>query len=127
MVVNIYTVHEISKSINISDYLTLENCLFGAVSLTKNADIDKYGYSGYGNGSDRHGIFSFPDTGLGRNVIIFGVDMSSSTKTDKRKKDILILGKGPTQGLEHTLSAEKMYAINFTVTGKKFGLSLHYI
>ena len=53
--------------------------------------------------------------------------MSSSTKTDKRKKDILILGKGPTQGLEHTLSAEKMYAINFTVTGKKFGLSLHYI
>ena len=127
MVVNIYTVHEISKSINISDYLTLENCLFGAVSLTKNADIDKYRYSGYGIGFNRHGSFSFPGTLLGRNVIIFGVDMSSSTKTDKRKKDILILGKGPTQGLEHTLSAEKMYAINFTVTGKKFGLSLHYI
>ena len=40
--------------------------------------------------------------------------MSSSTKIDHRKKDILILGKGPTQGLEHTLSAEKMYSINFT-------------
>ena len=40
--------------------------------------------------------------------------MSSSTKIDNRKKDILILGKGPTQGLEHTLSAEKMYSINFT-------------
>ena len=52
--------------------------------------------------------------------------MSSSTKIDNRKKDILILGKGPTQGLEHTLSAEKMYLINFTVTGKKFCLSLHY-
>ena len=52
--------------------------------------------------------------------------MSSSTKTDNRKKDILILGKGPTQGLEHTLSKEKMYSINFTVTGKKFCLSLHY-
>ena len=89
MVVNIYTVHEISKSINISDYLTLENCLFGAVSLTKNADIDKYGYSGYGIRFDRHGRFSFPGTGLGRNVLIFGVDMSSSTKTDKRKKYIL--------------------------------------
>ena len=125
MVVNIYTVYEISKSINISDYLTLENCLFGAVSLTKNADIEKYGYSGYGIGFDRHESFSFPGTGLGRNVIIFGADMSSSTKIDKRKKDILILGKGPT--LEHTLSAEKMYSINFTVTGKKFGLSLHYI
>ena len=107
--VNIYIVYEISKSINISDYPTLENCLFGAVSLTKNADIDKYKYSGYGIGFDRHGSFSFPGTGLGRNVIIFGVDMSSSTKIDNRKKDILILGKGPTQGLEHTLSAEKMY------------------
>ena len=52
--------------------------------------------------------------------------MSSSTKIDNRKKDILILGRGPTQGLEHTLSAEKMYSINFTVTKKKFCLSLHY-
>ena len=40
-VVNIDTVYEISKSINISDYPTLENSLFGAVTLTKNADIDK--------------------------------------------------------------------------------------
>ena len=104
-VVNIYIVYEISKSINISNYPTLENCLFGAVSLNKNGDIDKYKYSGYGIGFDRHGSFSFPGTGLGRNVIIFGVDMSSSTKIDNRKKDILILGKGPTQGLEHTLSA----------------------
>ena len=64
-------------------------------------------------------------TGLGRNVIIFG-NMSSSTKIDNWKKYILILGKGPTQGLEHTLTAEKMYSINFTVTKKKFCLSLHY-
>ena len=102
-VVNIYIVYEISKSINISDYPTLENYLFGAVSLTKNADIDKYGYSGYGIGFEWHGIFSFPGTGLGRNVIIFGVDMSSSTKIDNRKKDILILGKGPTQGLVYAV------------------------
>ena len=72
------------------------------------------------------GSFSFPGTGLGRNVIIFGVDMSSSTKIGNRKKDILILGKGPTQELEHSLGAEKMYSINFTVAGKKFYLSLHY-
>ena len=94
--------------------------------MTIYADIDRYGYSGCAIGFDRHGSFSFPGTGLGRNVIIFGVDMSSSTKIDNRKKDILILGKGPTQGLEHTLSKEKMYSINFTVTGKKFCLSLHY-
>ena len=112
--VNIYIVHEISKSINISDYPTLENCLFGAVALTKNADFDKYKYSGYGIGFDKHGSFSFPGTRLGRNVIVFGVDMSSSTKIDNRKKYILILGKGPTQELEHTLSAEKLYSINCT-------------
>ena len=75
--VNIYTVYKISKSINISDYPTLENCLFGAVNLTKNADIDKYKYSGYGIGFHRHGSFSFPGTGLDKNVITFGVDMSS--------------------------------------------------
>ena len=125
-VVNIYNVYEISKSINISDYLTLENCLIGAVTLTKNADIDRNGYSGYGIGFDRHGSFPFPGTGLGRNVIIFGVDMSSPTKIDNRKKYILILGKGPTQGLEHVLSAEKIYSIDFTEHNKNFCLSLHY-
>ena len=96
-------------NINISDCLTLENCLFGAVSLTKNADIDKYNYSRYGIGFDRHGSFSSLSIGLGRNVIIFGVDISLSTKIDNMKKGILILGKGPTQGLEHRLIAEKMY------------------
>ena len=42
------------------------------------------------------------------------------------KKDILVLGIGPTQGLEHTSTAEKMYSVNFTVTKKEFCLSLHY-
>ena len=52
--------------------------------------------------------------------------MSSSVHFDNKKKDISILGKGPTQGLESTLTAEKMYSINFAVTKKKFCLSLHY-
>ena len=52
--------------------------------------------------------------------------MSPSTKIDNRKKDNLILGKGPTQGLEYIISAEKMYSINFTEKSKKFCLSLHY-
>ena len=46
--------------------------------------------------------------------------MSSSTKIDKRKKDILILSLGPTQELEHKPSAEKMYSINFTESNKNF-------
>ena len=74
--------------------------------MTKNTtDIEKYNYSGYRIGFDRGSSFSFPGGGFGQNIIIFVVDMSSSTKIDNRKKDILILGKGPTQGLEHTLSA----------------------
>ena len=60
----------------------LKNCLFGAVPLTKNADIDKYGYSGYGIGFDRKGECSFLGGGYGQNVIIFGVDTSSSFHID---------------------------------------------
>ena len=52
--------------------------------------------------------------------------MSSLTKIHNRRKDILVFGKGPTQGLENTLSAKKMYSINFTELNKKFCLSLHY-
>ena len=98
--------------------------LFGAVTVTKNADIVKYGYSGYGIGFDRRRSFSLPGGRYGQNVLIFGVDMSFSAHIDK-KKDILVLGIGPTQGLEHTLIAEKMYFINFTVTKKEFCLKVH--
>ena len=95
--------------------------------MTKNTDIDKYGYSGYGIGFDRRSNFSFPGREIGQNILIFGADMSSSAHIDNKKKDILLLGKGPTEGLEHTLTAGKMYSINFTVTKKKLCLSLHYI
>ena len=60
--------------------------MFGAVSLTKTFDIDKYKYSGYGIGFDRHSFFSHPRGGTGRNVINFGGDMTWSAKIDKRKK-----------------------------------------
>ena len=114
-IANIYIVYEINKKDNtITSDLTLENCLFGAVTLTKNVNIDRYGYSGYGIGFDRKGIFSFSGGGYGQNVLILEVDMSFSTHIDNKKNDILVLGIGPTQGLEYTLTAEKMYSINFT-------------
>ena len=97
-------------------HLNIKQVLFGAVTLTKNADFDKHGYSGCGIGLDRRGYFSFPGGRYGQNVLIFGVDMSFSTHFDDKKKDILALGIGPTQGLEHTLTAEKMYSINFAVS-----------
>ena len=52
--------------------------------------------------------------------------MSFSAHIDNKKKDILVLGIAPTQGLEHTLTAEKMYSINFTEKNKKTCLSIHY-
>ena len=86
-VVNIYIVYELGASSSHINDPTLKNCLFGAVVLTKNTDIEKYKYSGYGIGFGRRGSFSFPDDGFGQNVIIFGADMSSSIHIDNKKKD----------------------------------------
>ena len=116
-VVNIYIVYELGASSFTNSDPTIKNCLFGAVTLAKNADIDKCRYSGYGNGFDRRSSFSFPGGGFGQNIITFGADMNSSIHIDNKGKDILILGKGPTQGLgENSLTAEKMYSINFHLT-----------
>ena len=86
--VNIYIVYELAESSSHSDDPTLKNCLFGAATLTKNADIDKYRYSGYGIGFDRRSTFSFPGAGFGQNVLISGAGMSSSANIDNKKKDI---------------------------------------
>ena len=61
--------------------------------MTKNANTNKYGYSGYGIGFDRRSSFSFPGGESGRNILIFGADMSFSAHIDNKKKDILVLGK----------------------------------
>ena len=127
---NIYIVHKIIRIANINnrnDNLTVQNTLFGAVTLTKNADVNKYKYSGYGIAFNRTSIFSFPGGGTGQNVIISAVDINSSIHVDNKGKDILILQKGSTQGLgEHLLTAEKKHSINFSKDNVTFCLSLHY-
>ena len=85
-VVNIYIVYELGASSSHDNDPTLKNCLFDAVTLTKNADTDKNGYSGYGIGFDSRSSFSFPGGGFGQNVLIFGVDMSFSAHIDNKKK-----------------------------------------
>ena len=109
-IVNIYIVYEITSDYSSINYPILQNFLLGSV---------KYGYFGYSIGFDRNTSFSVRRE-IGKNVIIFGTDMSPSTKIDNRKKDILILGIGSTQGLENMLSAEKMYSINFTKKNTTF-------
>ena len=126
--VNIYIVFVINLwPLNVGKDFLLANSLFGAVNLTTNPDPDKYKHSGYGTGFDARGSFSLNSGGFGKSLVIFGADMGSSAHIDNKKKDILILGKGPTDGLDNTaLTAEKEYLINFTEQQKKFCLSLHY-
>ena len=126
-IVNIYIAYEISKNYNISSYPTIENCLFGAVSLAKHVAIDQYKYSGYGIVFDRKGEFSFGSNGFGRNIIILEADMSSSVHANNNRKNGLALGKDFLQGLDNTtIYAEKLFSINFTENNKKLCLSLHY-
>ena len=123
---NIYIVYDVKSNLNNFDP-TLQNCLFGAVKLTKNSDIDKYEYAGYGIGFDSKGTFLHTNGGTGVYVPVFGADMSFSAHANNKAKSDITLGGRFTQGLEDTtLYGEKMYSINFTVTRKKFCLSLHY-
>ena len=91
------------------------------------ADLDQYKYTGYGIGFDFCSEFLFTDRSNGKNVIIFWAGMSSPLHVDNKWKDILVLGEAPTQVLDDTtLTAEAKYPINFTQSGKRFVLSLHY-
>ena len=118
-IVNIYKL-----SPRITSDITLENCLFYAVKLTKNLKINTY--SGNGIAFDSKGSFSHPSGGYGKKVIIFGDDLSSSVHANNRANNILVLGKDFIQGINGlTIYAEKMYSTNFTMTNKRFCLSLH--
>ena len=80
---------------------TLKECLFGATNIVKNSDREKYVYSGYRIEFDGKGSWSFSDD-FARNVIIFGVDNSSSSHTVSIRNDFLILGGGDTFSINGT-------------------------
>ena len=73
---------------NLNTDFTLGNCLFGSVKLTKNEGVDKYKYTGYGIWFDTPSKFLFTDGSYGKNVMIFGADISSSVHIDNKGKDI---------------------------------------
>ena len=93
----------------------LENSLFGAIKLTKNTAPNKCSYPGYSVVFDaRENVLLSHNSGIGKNVIIFGVDMSLSVYVENKKKDLLILGKGPTDWLDDTmLITDIEYCISF--------------
>ena len=99
-VVNLYIFYKLDRwSQDLNAKVTLKDCLFGNVKITKNADPNKYPYLGYGTKFDSCSLFSIPNFDWGENVIVFGVDMSSSVHPNNKNRDIVIFGKGQTQGL----------------------------
>ena len=98
-IVNVYIVYDLDDSSrNATNNFKFKNCLFGATNVIKNSDKEKYVYSGYRITFDSGGSWSF-DNNFARNVIIFGVDNSSPSHSDDRKSNFLILGKGPSYGI----------------------------
>ena len=87
----VYELNTWSKNLNVD--FTLQDCLFGAVKLTTNADADKYFYSAYGVGFDSCLLFLLTNFDWGKYSITFVEDDSSSLHIDDHKKDILDLGE----------------------------------
>ena len=126
--INFFIVYELDPWLRDLNFdFTLKDCLLGGVKLAKNADPDKFIYRGYGIRLDSRSEFLFPDGTMGKYVIIFEVELSSSVHTDNKGKDILILVMGLTQGLDDTtLAAEAQYSIYFSRSNGKFCLRLCY-
>ena len=127
-VINIYRVYQIeSISSSRDDTFTVQNALFGAMQIAKNADTSKYKYKGYGICFDEGGLFSIGNINTGRNVIIFGVHENSVIHANNKANNIFVMGNAFVQGInDTTLYAEKMYSQNFTQPSTKFILSLHH-
>ena len=135
-VINIYCVYKLDPIASTRDTsYTIQDALFGAMQITKNAtDSDKNKYKVYGICFDENSQFgpTMTEGGRthitnGRNVLIFGVDMSFSIHATNRANHIYVMGDGLTQGInDTTLYVEKKYFRNFTEPNVKFVLSLHY-
>ena len=135
-VINIYCVYKLDPIASSTDTsFTIQDALFGAMQITKNAtDNSKNNYKGYGICFDEGSQFGHAmteggrtHTANGRNVLIFGADMSFSVHRTNRANHIYVMGDGLTQGIHNTtLYVEKKYFRNFTEPNLKFVLSLHY-
>ena len=134
--INIYCVYKLDPIASSNDTsFTIQNALFGAMQITKNAtDNSKNNYKRYGICFVERSQFGHTitedgraHTTNGRNVLIFGVDMSFSAQATNRANHIYVMGDGLTEGInDTTLYVEKNYWRNFTDPGKKIIISLHY-
>ena len=112
---------------NRTNNFKFKNCLSGATNRVKNSDKEKYIYKGYGITFESTGSWSF-DNGIARNVIIFGLDNSSSPHSDNPKNNFFVLDQGPAYGINGSFGPlkKKKISINSTKANRKFCSSLHY-
>ena len=118
-IVNVYIVYDLDVwPRNLTNNFRFKNCLFGAINIVKTSDKEKYVYSGYVITFDSAGSWSF-DNDTARNVVIFDVDNISSSHSDNRKNNYLILGE--TFGINGSFgSAEKKFRIKISKANTKF-------
>ena len=126
-IVNAYIVSDLDAwPINPTNSFKFKSFLFGAASVVKNSDTEQYVYSGYRITFDSAGSWSF-DNGIVGNVIIFGVDNSSSFHTANHKNNFLVLREGLTFGINGRFgSPEIKFSISFSKANTNIFLSLHY-
>ena len=126
-IVKFYTVYDLAAwPRNPTNNFKFKNCLFEATNIVNNSEKEKYVYSGHGITFNSTDWWSFGNDTT-RNVIIFGVDNSLSSHVDNWINNFLVLGLGPTFGINGSFSSpEKEISINFTKANTKFCLSLHY-
>ena len=117
--VNVYIVYDLdSWPRNPTNNFKFKNSLFGESSVVKNSDKEKYMYSGYGITFDSTGSWSFSND-TARNVIIFGVDNSSSSQTENRKNKFLVLGEVQLLKLMEALADQKKSLVLILVNQTK--------
>ena len=135
-IVNIYIAYELGSTLNSFDP-TLEKCLFGTVKLTKNADIDKYKYSGYGIRFDSKAIVMFLNGEFACDIIMSVADISSSVHVDNKKNKILLLLTRPyaritwyniklqTKNIGSTLQSLERNCLSFHYSGESSQLFIN--
>ena len=126
-VVNICIVYSVKNRNIDSPDLTVQNGLFGGIKITKDVNTSQCKYFGYGICFDGKGKFSIGNITNGKNVLIFGVNTSSSIYANNKLNNIYVLGRDIVQRINGTtLNTEKIYQQDFTAPDKKFVLILHY-
>ena len=126
-IANIYVVYERSSYI-ISSTISFHNCLLGAITVTRNGNIDtnKHKYSGYGLAFSSK-TYLHKDSGKrAYDLIIFGADLSSSAHAENKKNNVLVLGENSVKLNNTTIIVEDVIKTNCTVPNKKSVLPLHY-